>query len=357
MHKSVFFLWQEAAVMYDSHMLIRKPHPTPAEKKKICAAVRNGQSIAHLSKIFQYHRNSISKWVKENRQGKSLARKQKPGSGRIPKIDCVKGRELLKILKRPASEYGFENDCWTTPRIRVVCQKHLGINVSRMAIFRTLQRYEYAYKTPQRQYYETDVSAQKKWLKEVVPVINRLVKKKQAILYFTDESNLTLSPTLAKTWAPIGKKVVQKVTGNRGSVAAISAISKGGYLLFNLFDGGKRFKSDDIITWLGQMLAYHPRRHLVIVMDRARPHTSQKTRNFVASQKRLNVFYLPSRSPELNPDENVWAHLKGHQLKSHKATTTKELKSLAQKKLRSTANNKEKVRGIFNRNEYADHFL
>jgi transposase len=338
-------------------MVIRKPHPTVAEKKKICAAVRSGQSIAHVSQIFQVHRSSIHKWVKASRRGISFQRKAKPGSGRLPKIDCAKGCELLKILKRPASEYGFENDCWTTARIRIVCKKYLGLEVSRMAIFRTLQRYEHAYKTPQRQYYETNVPAQKKWLKEVVPEINRLVKRKQAILYFTDESNLTLSPTLAKTWAPIGKKVVQKVTGNRGSVAAISAISKGGYLLFNLFAGGKRFKSADIIKWLEQMLAYHPRRHLVIVMDRAKPHTSKKTREFVASQKRLHVFYLPPRSPELNPDEQVWAHLKGHQLKSHKATTEAQLKSLAQAKLRSTANNKKKVRGIFKRNEYANYYL
>ena len=226
-----------------------------------------------------------------------------------------------------------------------------------MAVFRTLQRYEYAYKTPQRQYYETNVAAQKRWLQDVVPVINKLVKNKRAILYFMDESNLSLSPTLAKTWAPIGKKIVQKVTGNRGSVAAISAISKGGYLLFNLFDGGKRFKSGDIIKWLVQMLAFHPRRHLVVVMDQATCHVSKMVKAFVASQKRLNVFYLPSRSPELNPDENVWAHLKGHQLKSHKAKTTGELKKLARTKLRSTARDRKKVRGIFKRNEYADRFL
>ena len=338
-------------------MMIRRPHPTPVEKKKICAAAREGHTIAHLSRVFQYHRNSISQWIREDLKGTDFARKTFPGSGRVSTIDCVLGRKLLCILKQPASKYGFENDCWTTPRIRVVCQKYLDVTVSRMAVFRTLQRYEYAYKTPQRQYYETNVAAQKRWLQDVLPVINRLVKNKRAILYFMDESNLALSPTLAKTWAPIGKKVVQKVTGNRGSVAAISAISKGGYLLFNLFDGGKRFKSADIIKWLGQMLAYHPRRHLVVVMDQATCHVSKMVKAFVASQKRLNVFYLPSRSPELNPDENVWAHLKGHQLKSHKAKTTEELKNLAQAKLRSTARNKKRVRGIFKRNEYADLFL
>ena len=105
------------------------------------------------------------------------------------------------------------------------------------------------------------------------------------------------------------------------------------------------------------MLSHHPRRHLVVVMDRATCHKSNMVKAFVASRKRLNVFYLPPRSPQLNPDENVWAHLKTHQLKSHQAKTTGELKKLARSKLRSTARNKKKVRGIFKRNEYADLFL
>ena len=91
--------------------------------------------------------------------------------------------------------------------------------------------------------------------------------------------------------APPIIKVVQQRSLIIGLVfAAISAISKGGYLLFNLFDGGKRFKGADIIKWLRQMLAYHPRRHLAVVMDRAPCHMSKAVKNFVAySLQRLRA--------------------------------------------------------------------
>jgi len=261
----------------------KRPHPTAAEKKKICAAVYSGHSIAHVAKLFDCHRNSVRRWMNEAEAGGDFSRA--PGGGRPAKIDCKAGQELLKILKQPASKFGFETDCWSTPRIKVVCEKVLKIKLSRMAIFRTLQRYDYAYKTPERQYYETNTQAQKEWVKTVVPQINALVKKKQAILYFMDESHIELSPALGKTWAPRGKRIKQKVTGNRGSVSVISAISKGGYLLFNLFDKGKRFNGSDIVVWLMEMLAYHPGRHLVVVMDRARPHTSkilsQRSRDYM----------------------------------------------------------------------------
>jgi transposase len=92
-------------------------------------------------------------------------------------------------------------------------------------------------------------------------------------------------------------------------------------------------------------------------MDRATPHITKKTEAFVASQKRLHVFFLPPRSPELNPDEQVWSHLKNHGLKSHRATTPSELKALTRKKLARTAQDKLKVIGIFHRNDHARLFV
>jgi transposase len=72
-------------------------------------------------------------------------------------------------------------------------------------------------------------------------------------------------------------------------------------------------------------------------MDQAPCHRAKKVKTFVQSQKRLHVFYLPPRSPEYNPDEKVWNHLKHHELKSHGAKTTEELRKLTHRKLKSMA--------------------
>ena len=42
------------------------------------------------------------------------------GRGRPPKISPTDAKKLLKIIKEPASKYGFENDLWNTERIRIV---------------------------------------------------------------------------------------------------------------------------------------------------------------------------------------------------------------------------------------------
>ena len=191
----------------------------------------------------------------------------------------------------------------------------------------------------------------------MLPAIKRTVKKYRAILYFEDESNIALSPVMGKSWGPIGEKIVHKATGNRGSIAAISAISVDGRLIFNLFSGGKRFKSGDIIEFLRNMLAHHKTRHLVVVMDRASPHISKMTKAFIAKNKRLHVFHLPPRSPEFNPDEQVWAHLKNHDLKSHQETNLKGLKKLTRRKLLRLSRDQKKLLGIFKRCENASFYL
>jgi len=82
-------------------------------------------------------------------------------------------------------------------------------------------------------------------------------------------------------------------------------------------------------------------------MDKASPHTSKKTKLFIENQKRLHVFHLPSYSPDWNPDEQVWNHLKHQELKGHHVKTKEDLKDLAERKLNEMANNPRKLKGIF----------
>ena len=54
------------------------------------------------------------------------------------------------------------------------------------------------------------------------------------MLYFQDESGVSLIPVLGKTWAPKGKTPTVKVTGKRGGLCISSAISPAGRLAFRI---------------------------------------------------------------------------------------------------------------------------
>jgi transposase len=83
---------------------------------------------------------------------------------------------------------------------------------------------------------------------------------------------------------------------------------------------------------------------------------SKVTRAFIASQPRLHVFYLPTYSPDWNPDEKVWNHLKNHELKAHGAKTTRELQTLTSEKLTKMSQDPQLIQGLFFRSCVADFF-
>jgi hypothetical protein len=87
------------------------------------------------------------------------------------------------------------------------------------------------YQKPEREYFELSEEERQEWVRTEVPKIRAAVQKYRAILYFQDEANISLTALLAKTWAPCGRTPKQSVTGKRGGVAAMSAITSGGQLI------------------------------------------------------------------------------------------------------------------------------
>lgn len=320
--------------------------------RAVKAVVEDNLAVAEVAQAYGTDRSTIHRWVARFQHEGDGGLRRRVVSGRPRKLTELDAAGLKDIVLAPASKYGYETDFWTTRRLIQVIGTEFGIVISKQTMMRRLHEAGLTYQKPERQYFEMSEEERQDWRRIELPKIRRAVRKYQAILYFQDEANISLTALLAKTWAPSGKTPKQEVTGKRGGVSAMSAITGSGQLIFRLHD--KRIASEEVMEFLGQMLKYHPRRHLVVVMDQAPPHTSKRTRAYIASKPRLHVFYLPKYSPDWNPDEKVWNHLKHQELKGHQAKTKAELQDLTHQKLTTMSTNKELLQGIFFRCCMAD---
>lgn len=305
-----------------------------------------GQRKIDVAKAYQIDYTTLYRWCKRYDDSKDFSALQRQsGSGRPAILDLESRQRLMDIVVQPASHFRYETDFWTCRRLIQVTQEELKIVISQPTMWRTLRDLNLTYQRPRRQYFEIDVKKRQKWIHYEIPRIKRAVVLYQAILYFQDESNISLTAFLGKTWSPKGHTPIQRITGNRGGVSAMSAISKSGHLVFRLHQ--KRIGSVEMIDFLAQLLKHHKNRHLVVVMDQATPHTSNETKTFIQKQKRLHVFYLPPYSPDFNPDEQAWNYLKHEELKSHQARTKEQLNTLANSKLDSMSKNPDLLQDIF----------
>lgn len=318
------------------------------------AAVSRGLPVGEVADAYCIDRTTLFRWVTRHRASGLDGLQRKCGSGRPRLLSALDETALLDIVLQPATDFGFETDLWTIGRLHRVVQEVYHTTISHDTIWRRVRDAGLTYQKPERQYFQLNEDARAEWMRNEAPAIRKSVKTLNALLYFQDEANVSLTAFLGKTWAPRGQTPRQKVTGKRGGVAAMSAINGRGRLLFKLLE--KRINSDDVIAFLGQMLRHHRQRHLVVVMDQAPPHTSKKTMAYIASQSRLHVFHLPKYSPDWNPDEKVWNHLKHQELQSHQAKTKDELRVMTQNKLELMAKNPSLLRGIFFRCCVAEYF-
>ena len=218
----------------------------------------------------------------------------------------------------------------------------------RTTIWRYLRRIGLTWQKPERRYLEQDQELVDQWIENEWPRIQEWAKNDRAILYFEDESGIKLAPVNGKTWSERGKTPVIRVTGKRGGITAISAVSPSGQLRFRLVK--KRVNSKVIIEFLEQILKAHGRRKVGVIMDQAPCHKSKAVREYVDSQKRLEVFYIPPYSPELNPDEKVWKHLKHKELNGRSAKDKGELSKMVVSALRSMQKRPNLLNSFFDEN-------
>lgn len=113
----------------------------------------------------------------------------------------------------------------------------------------------------------------------------------------------------------------------------LSAITATGWLRFSIHDG--KINADRYIDFLKQMLAGR-RRPLIVIVDRDPFHRAKRVREFVrAHRTQIRVYFLPSDSPELNPDEHVWNLLKSKMIGKMTVNNKPELKRKIESALES----------------------
>ncbi|UYQ65356.1 IS630 family transposase [Streptomyces peucetius] len=137
---------------------------------------------------------------------------------------------------------------------------------------------------------------------------------------FEDEAGFTRRPPRGRTWGRRGVTPQVTVSGRRSgrlSVAGLIAMRPGSRtrlchrLRTHPSGKGKRRSMGErdfiaLIDGVHQLV----KAPIVLVWDRLNTHVSHAMRELIAEREWLSVFLLPAYSPDLNPVEWVWAHVK-----------------------------------------------
>lgn len=308
--------------------------------------VEAGESPEDVIRVLGFARPVIYDWLAKYREGGLDALRAKAIPGRPPRLDGTQLRWLYKaITTKSPLQYRFEFALWTRGMVRDLIRERFGVRLSDVSVGRLLKKLGLSPQKPLRRAYEQDAELVTTWLAEDFPKIQALAKKERATLYFSDEAGVRSDFHSGTTWAPKGKTPIVEATGQRYGMNIISAISPRGDMRFMTVEG--RMNAGKFIEFLKRLL-HNAKRPVFLIVDGHPSHRARKVFEFVRKTKgKLRLFFLPPYSPELNPDELVWNHLKNHGVGKRIVRSRDELKRVVIGHLRFLQKTPGIVRAFF----------
>jgi len=180
--------------------------------------------------------------------------------------------------------------------------------------------------------YQQNPDAVAEWKEKVFPEIKKKAKKVGATIYFEDESGVRSDYHSGKTWGLKGQTPVVRSTGARFSINMMAAISSRGHLRFMIVK--ETIRAKQVCEFLGRLM-HNAENPVFLIWDGHPVHKAHKIQKYIESYDgQLQVFFLPSYSPELNPSEQVWNSVKGHNVGRRSIFSPGEMKSAVISQLR-----------------------
>ncbi|OYQ09307.1 IS630 family transposase [Ralstonia solanacearum K60] len=318
-------------------------------RQQAVKAIREGQTVESVAAAFGVNVRSVYRWLADFANGGQKALLAKPIPGRPPKISAEEMRWLAKAIRdNTPLQYKFEFGLWTLSLIAELIHREFGKKLSLASVSRIMKLLGFSVQKLLYQAWQQDAALVRQWESETYPQIRAEARAVGATIYFADESGIRSDYHTGTTWAPRGQTPVVGVTGRRFSLNMISAVSPRGEFRFMVHDGS--VNATVFVEFLKRLMigATKP---VFVVVDGHPVHKSKPVRTYVESQQgRLKLFYLPPYSPHLNPDEQVWAHVKRH-VSKRLVQGKNEMKKLALSALRRIQRLPELVKSFFRQPE------
>jgi transposase len=272
-----------------------------------------------------------------------------PGHGRF--LGAEDELEVQALIQRHTpDELGLPFALWSRAAVRELIWQRFGVRLAVRTMGTYLARWGFTAQKPLRRAYEQDPTAVRRWLRQDYPAIATRAKAEGGIVFWGDETGLRSDDVRGRGYAPPGRTPEVRVNHRWANLGLISAVTNRGELRWMVVDGA--VNAPTFIRFL-QHLVRDARRKVLLILDRLKAHRARLTRDWLAQHRsEIEVHYLPAYSPELNPDEGVNADLKQAVPRKAPARSRQQLKRAAISHMRSLSKRPERVRSIFQHQQF-----
>jgi transposase len=297
-----------------------------------------GITNTHACKIFKRYERKGSGAIAKGQRGR------RPGEQLTLQEEQAVAIQKLIIDKTP-DQLKMPFALWTRQAVQQLIKQTYAIAMPIRTVGEYLKRWGFTAQRPVKQAYEQNPKAVNKWLEEEYPCIAQQVKEEGGEIHWCDETGVRNDENAARGYAPKGKTPVMRLNANRKSISMISSITNQGKVRFMVY---KDAMNADLFIKFMRRLIKDAGRKVFLIADNLKTHHSKPVKEWLqAHREEIEVFYLPSYSPELNPDEYLNCDMKASVHSGIPARNEKELKTKVVSHMRKLQKLPERIKKYF----------
>lgn len=335
----------------------RKLNPETQQhlRQQVVRLRKAGKTYKEIGDIVGVHPTNACKWYKAYeakgvKAFQSRKRGRKVGSCRT--LIAEQEQRLKKaITDKTPDQLKFPFALWTRRAVQELVLQLFEIKMPIRTVGQYLSRWGFTPQKPLRRAYEQNPAAVQKWLDEQYPSIIKKAKQQDAEIYWGDETGLRSDSQHGRGFAPRGKTPLINLSAKRHSINLISAITNQGAVRFMIYHD--TMNSQTMINFLKRLIK-DANRKVFLILDNLRVHHSKLVKEWLQERNdQIELFFLPSYSPELNPDEYLNCDLKDGVHSAAPARTQQHLKKKTISHLRMLQKRPARVRKYFEHKKIA----
>ena len=150
-------------------------------------------------------------------------------------------------------------------------------------------------------------------------------------VYFLDAVHMLYNAVPGRGWIERGKRIELKTNSGRDRLNILGAYSPDADSLEYIEDTAS-CDAELVSRLLRRLREVNPGKRIMVVLDNAKYNHAKAVRK-LARQLRIDLFYLPTYSPNLNLIERFWKFLKKKVLRNKYYPTFAEFRAAAKKVL------------------------
>lgn len=239
-------------------------------------------------------------------------------------IGCV-GLLVYWVTTKVPSDFGFLRTRWSCVLLALLLRDRHGVAVSRETVRRMLHHGKLVYRRP-RPVPPPNEDQRSARLAELRALLEGLPADETAV--FQDEVEVNTNPEIGRMWMFRGRQATVQTPGtNKKRHLAGSMHWRTAQVFLTQARPDQRRDSSLFIDHLDELRRRLRRyKKIHVICDNAGFHTSREVVEYLWKwEGRIEVHLLPSYSPDYNPIERVWWHLREEITRNHRCKDLGEL--------------------------------